>query len=206
VGGTVTLEIGNEEYTFTFDPDCDGDFDYSETTPGWDFTYAFGNPNDVHAQQHIASTENAETWRFASVWFWKPEIGGERFATTPPGVITFRFDFDQTVAEAHLKLNMPTFHWDYSRGHNFLYGSADGVTWELLMEVEPPEYGLSNAGFYDADLPPSLTGASELWLRADLYSYGEMAPQGGEYTNTAELTRWNEDNPARSFQLDVRFD
>jgi hypothetical protein len=205
VGGTLTLEYGDERYTFTFDADCDGDFDYSSVTPGWDYTYAFGNPGDAHAQQHIASTENAEVWYYSPVWFWKPEFGGETLDTTPPGVITFKFDFDETVSEAHLKLNMPTFHWAYSRGYNLLYGSADGVSWELLMEVPPPEYGLANAGIFDADLPSSMTGSDELWLRAELYSYGERAPDGGEYTNTAELARWDETNPARSLQLDVRF-
>ncbi len=205
VGGSITLTIGNEVYTFTFTPDCDGTFDYSEVTPGWDFTYAFGNPNDDHAQQYIVAVENAETWHYAPVWFWKPVVGGETLPETPPGTVTFRFDFEETVSEAHLRLNMPTFHWAYSRGHNFLYGSADGADWELLMEVPPPEYGMANGGGFDADLPASMVGGNQIWLRAELYSYGDMAPQGGEYTNTAELTRWDQDNPGRTFQLDVRF-
>ena len=101
---------------------------------------------------------------------------------------------------------MPTFHWAYSRGHNFLYGSADGEHWELLMEVPPPEYGMANSGFFDAQLPPGLVGTNEIWLRAEMYSYGELAYQGGEYTNTAEFARWDQDNPGRTFQLDVRFE
>ncbi len=206
VGGSITLEIGNEAFTFTFTPDCDGTFDYSEVTPGWDYTYAFGNPDDNHAQQHIVAVDNAETWFYAPVWFWKPEVGGESLAETPPGVVTFKFEFQETVSEAHLKLNMPTFHWAYSRGHNFLYGSADGEHWELLMEVPPPEYGMANSGFFDAQLPPGLVGTNEIWLRTELYSYGELAYQGGEYTNTAEFARWDQDNPSRTFQLDVRFE
>jgi hypothetical protein len=206
VGGSFTLEIGEQSYTFTFNPDCDGDFDYSEGTPGWDWTYAFGNPGDAHAQQYLAGVENAEVWYEAPVYFWKPEVGGETFGETAPGVVTFRFPFDQPVSEAHLRLNMPTFHWTYSRGHNFLYASADGVVWELLMEVAPPEYGMANGGVYNADLPASLMGADELWLRAELYSYGERAPQGGVFTNTAQLARWDENNPGTTFQLDVRFE
>jgi hypothetical protein len=206
VGGTITLEVGDERYTFTFTPDCDGDFDYTEGTPGWDWTYAFGNPNDAHAQQHIVEIDNAEVWYEAPVWVWKPEYGAETLPETPPGVVTFRFDFAETVSEAWLKLNMPTFHWWYSRGHNYLYGSTDGVDWELLMEVPPPEYGQANAGVYDGPLPDSLSGTQQIWLRAEMYSYGEQAAVGGQFTNTAQLCRWNEDDPGRTFQLDVRFE
>ena len=69
------------------------------------------------------------------------------------------------------------------------------------MEVQPPEYGISNSGFYDAHLPPSLIGANAIWLGADC-TRTESWPIKGASTPTppslhAGIRTTQQDLPAR---------
>ena len=118
--------------------------------PVWDFTHTQGDPRSPQARQYIVSTSNAELYFESPVALWKPARGGAALETTSPGVITYRFPFGEPVARAHLFLNMPTFHWSYSRGLNRLYGSRDGASWQLLMEVPTPAFGQANSGTYQS--------------------------------------------------------
>ena len=51
----------------------------------------------------------------------------------------------------------------------------------------------------------SLLGARDLWLKAELYSYGSGAPSGGTLTNTAQLTRYDVQNDSTTFSIGVNF-
>jgi RimJ/RimL family protein N-acetyltransferase len=98
-----------------------------------------------------------------------------------------------------------TFHWSYSRDHGLLYGSTDGASWELIAETEPPEYGGWNRNGNSFEVPESLLGGSELWFKAELYSYGSSAPNGGGSTNPAQLGRYEiaRDPVTAWFQVDL---
>ena len=102
--------------------------------------------------------------------------------------ITFRFPFDRSVASGRLLVKFTTFHWDYSRGLNYLY-SSNGINWTLLSEVGPPGHGKYNTGGWNGDLPAMFLGASDIWLEARLYAYGPTAYVGGSRCNTAQLSR-----------------
>jgi len=168
----------------------------------WDFSYVVGDPTTASARQYI-STSNAVLSFEHPVWFWRPQVGGTTLATTTPGLVTWRIPFPQAVGRAHLFLNMPTFHWSYSRGFNRLLASRDGVSWQLLNEVQTPAFGMGNSGGYNQDLPAGVLGGTELWIRAELYSFGPSAPAG--YTNTAQATRWQVGTTATTFKLDVNY-
>jgi len=83
------------------------------------------------------------------------------------------------------------------RGYNPDSGDWNGPIWAGPESSVP--------GSYNDDLPESLTGTDQLWFRAELYSYGDGAPDGGVYTNTAQLCRWAEGSTSITFQLDVGF-
>ncbi len=102
-------------------------------------------------------------------------------------------------------LGMTTFHWDYSQGHAYLYGSTDGVDWQLLSEVGPPAHGTYNSGGWSGDLPEIFIGAQDIWLEARLYAYGPSAYVGGVRCNTAQLTRWRVGG-GNSFTLEVELE
>ena len=170
-----------------------------------DFSYSHGDPYLATSQTYIVSTSNAVLYTEGVVHAWKPNVGGSTFANATPGRITYHFTFPSPTAEISLWMNMPTFYWSYSQGHNFLFGSTDGSHWTQLADVLPPAFG-SARDLGTVAIPASLLGANDLWLRADLYSYGGDAPQGGVYTNTSQLSRWATSNPsANSFRLDVTY-
>jgi hypothetical protein len=203
-GGSLTFTIGEFSTTITFTPNCDGLFDYS-SDPRWDWLWQAYDPEAADSQIYIQSTSNAIIRTEGGFRFWQPEVGGETFATTTPGVVTYRFPFDRPVVAARGGFGIFTFHWSYSRGHGFLYGSTDGVEWELIAETEPPEYGGWNRNGNSFEVPESLLGGTELWFKAELYSYGSSAPNGGGSTNTAQLGRYEiaSDPVTAWFQVDL---
>lgn len=175
----------------------------------FDFTYVYGNPYSAAAQTHIESTSNIHLYTESTVRAWIPISGGATEAATTPGVITYKFDFGtETVAEANLRTNNPTFHWSYSEGHNYFYGSKDGSTWIQLLDVTTPPHGSANSGFYNMALPGSLLGGTELWFRAELFSFGSgVSCCGAAGRNTAQHSRWDTSQgaSAETFKLEVNY-
>ncbi|MEE4271264.1 MAG: hypothetical protein V2I67_06305 [Thermoanaerobaculales bacterium] len=188
-GGALTFTIGDFSTTITFTPNCDGSFDY-DSDPRWDWLWQAYDPDAADSRFYLQSTSNAIIRTEGGFRFWQPEVGGETFATTTPGTVIYRFPFERPVVAARGGFGIFTFHWSYSRGHGFLYGSTNGVDWELIAETEPPEYGGWNRNGNSFEVPESLLGGSELWFKAELYSYGSSAPNGGGSTNTAQLGRY----------------
>jgi hypothetical protein len=168
----------------------------------YDFVYQYGDPRTPLNDGTIVSHTNATTYYENPIWCWKPITGGTTFATTTPAEVIFHFSFDRPTSAIDLWMNMPTFYWSYSRGHNFLHGSTDGADWTLLAELPPPAYGAAR-DLGTVAIPPALIGADELWLRARLYSYGTSAPSGGVWTNTAQLSRWHGTNTTFRLQVNL---
>ncbi len=172
------------------------------------FSYSYANPYDANAQTYIHSTSNISLYTEGTVRMWKPNVGGPTLATTTPGVLTYKFDFGTEIVEsAKLLTNNPTFHWNYSRGYNKFFGSKDGVVWEELLEVTTPAFATANSGVFNNFLPSSLLGGTQLWFKAELYSFGRLASSGGILTNTAQHSRWDvgQGSSAKTFALDVDF-
>ena len=120
--------------TITFGPDCDGEIDH-EIGPSDFFSYSYSDPAGPNAREYLHSSSNAEVGIEGSAHYWRPMVGGEEFNETTPGVITYHFPFGRPIASGHLLATLAVWHFWYSQGHAFLYGSTDGVSWELLATV-----------------------------------------------------------------------
>lgn len=173
------------------------------------FEYSYANPYSAEAQQYVHSMSNIQLYSESTVRMYIPITGGATETTTTPGVITYKFDFGTDIVDtASLISRNPTFHWGYSRGHNYLYGSKDGTNWEQLLDVTTPAFGSANSGTYNGLLPTSLSGGSELWIRAELFSFGpNVGCCGNAGRNTAQHSRYdiNESPLAKVFSLEVDF-
>lgn len=169
-----------------------------------DFSYEYGHPQTPQTDGYIVSTSNAVLYSEGTVRVWKPSVGSSTLANTTPGEVIFHFPFAAPAAVIDLWMNMPTFHWSYSQGHNFLWGSTDGSSWVQLAELPPPAYG-SARDLGAVAIPAELLGASDLWLRVHLYSYGPSAASGGVFTNTAQLSRYDVNAQNTSFRLNVTY-
>jgi hypothetical protein len=205
--GSLTVVIAGETITITFSPDCDGKASYSSSGSSSDsFEYGFGSPAGADALYYLDSISNAEVGQEAPFWYWRSSVGAETLGETTPGVITFHFPFDRPVVSGRLLVRMTTFHWDYSQGHSYLYGSTDGDDWQLLSEVEPPAHGEYTIGGWSGDLPEMFIGESDIWLEVRLYAYGPTAYIGGVRCNTAQLSRWQEGQASNTFELEVELE
>ena len=208
VSGEVTFSDPNGEVvTISFGPECDGSFGV-KAEPAWDWDYRFQDPATGSAQVHLADVSNAHVTSDVAN-YWIPDVGGLEFfgrdnpGDTPPGIITYRFSFTNPALAARIRTDTATFHFSYSRGHNYLLASGDGVSWEVINEVTPPdnEGDPPRSGYYDGLLPGSVLGQTELWIRVELYSYGPQAPAGA--TNTAQHARFWESGARDTFILEV---
>lgn len=185
----------------------------AHSVPVYDFEYSYGDPYLSSSQTYITSIENAVLRSETYYRYWKSDKGGSTFENTIPGIITYHFDFGSMgytdpVSEIALGINMPIFNWSYSQGHNILYGSADGLSWVNIAEVSFPDDAALGAylPLGAVTIPDSLLGGSDLWLRAEIYSFGRYAPNGGAMTNTAQLSRYDIANNSTTFRIGVNFD
>jgi len=204
ISGSLTTVVGNEVITITFGPDCDGGIDH-DIEPSEVFSYTYGDPDTAASQAYIASTTNTEIHRESIVNYWRAIVGGEELFDADPGLVTYHFPFDSPVASGRLMMSIATFRFSWGWGHAFIYGSTDGVVWELLSELPPPAG--NNAGHGGAvingDLPAMFIGATDIWLEARLYPLGPGAQNGGGYCVTAQHSRWDANANANTFELEV---
>jgi hypothetical protein len=206
ISGSLTFISDGHVTTIAPSPDCDGSLvpDVFVMPPGFDFVFTSDDPWDPSSNAFITSVSNAEVSREGDVGgYWRPMVGAETFDTTTPGVITFHYGFDRPIAQGELLLTLATFHFWYSQGHAFLDGSTDGSSWQQLVEVEPPAEGLGRGGGWSGPLPTMFIGATDIWLRVRLYSYGPEAPTGGVYCNTAQMFRYDPRQTSNTFELMV---
>ena len=178
------------------------------TTPLWaasDFSYTYKNPTSEHADDYIVQKINVELHSESSVTLWKPARGAKTLAQTSPGVIVYHFPFNHPIQKAELFISTWTYHWNYSQGRSLIFASTDGNSWIKLAGAESPEYGQANSGFFQGSLPGSFNGAKDIWLKVELYSYGNSAASGGVWTNTAQHSRYDANTDNTTFRLEVNY-
>jgi hypothetical protein len=205
ISGSLTAVVDNEVITITFGPDCDGGVDH-EIAPSDFFSYSYGDPAGPNAREYVVSATNAVVGIEGSAHYWRSMVGGEEFSETTPGVITYHFPFDRQIVGGSLMAHIAVWHFSYSRGHAFIYGSTDGVDWELLVEAAPPDFGHGRGASWNGDLPDLFIGATDIWLQGRLYSYGPSAAAGSIYCNTAQMSRWDANGPTTTFELEVELE
>jgi len=202
ISGSITTEVQGQVVTFTFSPHCDGIVDH-EILPSSTFSHSYGSPESPAAQEYVTQAWKAVVAAEEEGRYWRPIQGAETIDSTTPGVIIMHFPFDQTIIGGRLMLQVSTFHFSYSRGHAYIYGSTDGENWQQLAELEPPAAGMGHTGGLNGDLPEMFIGATDIWLRTRLYAYGPRAAEGGVWCNTAQMSRWEGLNPRNTFELEV---
>jgi hypothetical protein len=205
ISGSLTLVHRGELITIAPSPECNGgtERDVVVMAPSIDFALPYGNPADPRALAFVTSTTNALIADEGVVRYWRPMVGGETFETTTPGVITHHFGFDRPVVGGRLRFRLAVWHFSYSQGRAFLFGSTNGTTWQQLSEVPPADSGQARGGGWDGPLPEMFLGATDIWLEARLYSYGPSASRGGIYCNTAQFSRWDPRQTFNTFELEV---
>ena len=172
----------------------------------WDFTFSYTDPSIDDAQKYIIFKDNVEIRDEGSVKYWKPVIGGSTKAATEPGIIQYHFHFQRKIFSGHLHYYASCYHWWYSQGEAYLFISSNGIDWTKLSEAVSPAYGGASYASFDDVIPDIFLGKNDIYLKVELYSYGEKASYGGAYTNTAQHSRYQSGSTTPTFELDIEFE
>ncbi len=179
----------------------------------YNYTYSYKNPASAEAQTHISSVSNMVIRDEGAFIYWHPRVRPIVLYTekeTAPGILIYHFNFPGIIKQAKLYAPIHTFSiGPLGRGRGLLFASNDGVTWQQLIEINPPEPGGYNVESYNAVLPDSLNGTKDLWFKIELYQADDDnlhlrdEPYGG--TITSQFSRaWPEKYPdSKVFELKV---
>lgn len=154
------------------------------------FSYSFTNVAAANADQFLVSSLGVQKYTEAFAPgnnYWGPSGDGST------GTLTYNFAFPLGTP-SRMSLNASTPTWDFTResggigrGAAAVEVSKDGVAWTTLRnDVEPTVRftTLSESWSINGDLPSSVVGGTNLWLRIKLYAEGAT----GGYT-TAQFAR-----------------
>ena len=139
------------------------------------FEHAFRTVGQRDADRWLVSADRVRKWEESlavpPVSYWGPQRDGV------PGTIEYRFEFPAAVAR--IELHASVFCWDFAsspelgrgRGAATVEVSRDGAEWIVLHD------GIGAGGWGESwtssgDLPETLVGTRELWLRVRLVTEG----------------------------------
>lgn len=170
------------------------------TAPSWasaaDFSYEIYDPREDSADDYIVSSQNLVIVAEPDFVYWRTSN------STEPHVLLFHFPFDREVDTANLAVRTDTFNWNRD-AYTRIEASKDGTNWVLLLETGPPDYGGWNSGTYSGDLPASLLGGTDIYVRVTLSVY--LTSGAPANSNNAQALRHQPSVNNRTFALNVDF-
>jgi hypothetical protein len=138
------------------------------TITGTTFRYAVTTVFDTDAAKYIAGTSNAKAYKDpygTTTSYWAPITPGV-------GEVTLRFTFANPVISGSCFTHFYCANFGGASGKASFWASADGRTWDLLMDVPTPTGVIAVGPDYSGVLPRSLLGSRNLWFRARMESTG----------------------------------
>ena len=171
----------------------------------WDFVYGYQNVFDANADDYVVGQQNIKKyseWQSPPFTYWVPS------ANDVQALLTYRFDF--AVSTAAISLKAQTHSSDYpSRGDygfSSLWGSKDGVSWQLLQDnpIPAPELGVDM--LFDQALPSSFLGGNSFWLQVRMQDHNSVVngqPPSTSWSNAQFSRHWDQTPPGNLFEVDV---
>ncbi|MFM7244168.1 MAG: PEP-CTERM sorting domain-containing protein [Planctomycetaceae bacterium] len=138
------------------------------TITGTTFRYAVTTVFDPDAGKYVASTSNAKAYKdpyLANSSFWAPVTPGK-------GEVTLQFSFANPVISGSCFAHFYAANFGGASGKASFWGSTDGSSWELLMDVPTPTDVIAVGPDYRGLLPRSFLGSRSLWFQARMESTG----------------------------------
>lgn len=174
------------------------------------FTYSYQRVFDANADTYIVDQQYVKKfseWQAQPVTYWGPS------ANDVASSLTMRFNFSAPTAQVSLGADLVAANWinggrtDY--GYSSLWASTDGASWQELASAQVAT-GVPFIGtnvVYQQDLPASLLGATELWLRVEMFTHDSLVntyPAAASWAD-AQFSRYDPANPPATptFELEV---
>jgi hypothetical protein len=169
------------------------------------FNFGYKTVFDSHAGDYIVSAigvKRYSEWQSPPVTYWGPS------ANNVQGLLTYRFDFAAPTASIYLDASLASFNFIWGNAHGYfgsgtgsssLWGSADGASWQLLLDNPVPTNSVDSYLGYHQNVPSSLLGSLSFWVQIRMTVDG--APNTS-YT-TAQFSRSTTANPDNVFNISV---
>jgi hypothetical protein len=141
---------------------------FKSEAESWDFQFGYQNVFSPNALDYVVQQQNIERTSEGGngVSYWNPINAGTE------AILTQEFTFSGPTTEIFLNATIATYNFGGGAvGNGSLWASTDDVNWALLENAPTPSYpgypyGTSSP--YDADLPSSLLGADQIYIKAQL--------------------------------------
>lgn len=168
------------------------------------FNYGFFDVYSSNALDYVVGQNNIEQSGEAGtpgVSGWNPINNGQEAS------ITYEFTFAQPTTSISLYATLASFNFGGGEfGSGSLWASTDGENWTLLMDAPTPaypgyEYGLGYT--FDANLPTSLIGTTDIWIQAQLDTSGWDILSQFSRQDTAANNGTGYNNGGNIFELDA---
>ena len=138
------------------------------TITGTSFQYAVTTVFAADAGKYVAGTSNAKAYKDpygTTASYWAPITPGI-------GEVTLRFSFANPVISGSCFTHFYCANFGGASGKASFWASADGSTWDLLMDVPTPSGVIAVGPDYSGVLPRALLGSRNLWFKARMESTG----------------------------------
>lgn len=158
--------------------------------PAAEITYGFRSVLDADADRHLVEAVGMKKWKeqfiHPAVSYWGPPGFGVE------GRLVYRIPFPGPTTRIHVKARSEC--WDYTRepggvgrGASAIEVSRDGETWITVRDnITPGNWGAGWA--IDDDMPATVIGGRELWLRMRFFSEGPAVRTGYAVAQFARAT------------------
>jgi hypothetical protein len=159
------------------------------TVSGYDFEYGYKTVLSANADQYVFSIQNAQKYDEGTpgASYWAPS------ANNVPSSVTYRFDFAAPTTEVFVFAQVTSYNFGGGTfGSTSLYGSTDGVDWELLLD-NPTPGSIDSYAYYNQNVPNSLLRESSFWLQARMQSAG--------WTIMAQHSHYGQGNSFDGFEV-----
>ena len=133
----------------------------------WDFEYSYPSVTDSQVGTYVAGMTNMQAVNDGRNQYFIPIANGTE------AQITYHFPVSGTIADAYVFSHIATYDFGGGRfGFGSLWGSTNGLNWQLLMDAPTPSGRIDMGYFYDQHLPASLLGDDEIWIQTRLQTSG----------------------------------
>lgn len=170
----------------------------------WDFSFGYKSVFDANADQYIVGQQTvrkySEWYNVPPISYWGPSANDA--ATT----LTMHFTFAAPSSRIALTAQLDSANNGFGGyGAASLWGSTDGLNWQLLLNSPTPAAGVFTQVYYNQDVPDSLLGHTAFWLQARMQETGGLtdAPDPSATWSQAQFSRLDPGNPGNIFQLNV---
>lgn len=195
------MSLSNTILSFYLNGNLLGRTNVSNLLPATEsFMHGFKHVNETAVSQFLISSNNVRKyseWQNPPTTYWGPSLNDQNSS------ITFKYTRPGRIVSGRLLANLASFNFPWpgyagaGKGASSVWASKDGQSWILLLDNPTPANSVDSYKTFNAALPPSLLGGTELWVQIRMRTTGSPL---SSYT-TAQFSRSSASAPSNIYEV-----